>query len=96
MKSCIHNQWEARGEQSAAQQVAPRWKARDLAKNTRQADPDKERRDRLEIAVDDFAPRQYAENDMISRYVRAINYMKLKVRRRSLVIPRFLAGVPVR
>jgi hypothetical protein len=37
-----------------------------------------------EIAVDDFAARQYAENDMISRYVRAMNYMEQTVRRRSL------------
>jgi hypothetical protein len=37
-----------------------------------------------ETAVDDFAARQYAENDMISRYVRAIDYMELAVRRRSL------------
>ena len=37
-----------------------------------------------EIAVDDFAARQFAEDDMISRYVRAMNYMELAVRRRSL------------
>jgi hypothetical protein len=37
-----------------------------------------------ETAVDDFAARQYAENDMISGYVRAINYMELAARRRSL------------
>ena len=37
-----------------------------------------------EMAVDDFAARQYAENDMISRYVRAMNYMEQAVRRRSL------------
>ena len=37
-----------------------------------------------EPAVDDFAARQYAENDMISRYVRATDYMELAVRRRSL------------
>ena len=37
-----------------------------------------------EPAVGDFAARQYAENDMISRYVRAINYMELADRRRSL------------
>jgi hypothetical protein len=37
-----------------------------------------------EGAVDDFAPRQYAGNDMISRNVRAMNYMELAVRRRSL------------
>jgi len=37
-----------------------------------------------EPAVDDFAARQYAENDMISRYVRAMDYMELAVRRRSL------------
>jgi hypothetical protein len=34
-----------------------------------------------ELAVDDFAARQYAENDMIGRYVCAINYMELAVRR---------------
>ena len=37
-----------------------------------------------EVAVDDFAARQYAENDKISRYVRAMNYMELAIRRRSL------------
>ena len=37
-----------------------------------------------EIAVNDFAARQYAENDMINRYVRATDYMDLAVRRRSL------------
>ena len=37
-----------------------------------------------EVAVDDFAARQCAENDMISRYVRAMNYIELAVRRRSL------------
>jgi hypothetical protein len=37
-----------------------------------------------EVAVDDFAARQYADNDMISRYIRAMNYMELAVRRRSL------------
>ena len=35
-------------------------------------------------AVDDFAARQFAENNMISRYVRAVNYMELAARRRSL------------
>ena len=42
-----------------------------------------------EPAVDDFAARQYAENDMISRYVRATNYMELAVRRRSLAPVRY-------
>ena len=37
-----------------------------------------------EVAVDDFAARQYAENDMINRYVRAMNYIAAAVRRRSL------------
>ena len=37
-----------------------------------------------EPAVDDFAARQFAENDMISRYVRATNYKQNAVRRRSL------------
>ena len=37
-----------------------------------------------ESAVDDFAARQYAENDMISKYVRAMHYMATAVRRRSL------------
>ena len=37
-----------------------------------------------EVAVNDFAARQYAENDKISRYVRAMNYMELAIRRRSL------------
>jgi hypothetical protein len=35
-------------------------------------------------AVDDFAARLFAGIDMISRYVRATNYMELAVRRRSL------------
>ena len=37
-----------------------------------------------EPAVDDFAAREFAENDMISRYIRAMNQLKLTVRRRSL------------
>ena len=37
-----------------------------------------------EVAVDDFAARQFAGNDMISRYVRAMNYKQNAVRRRSL------------
>jgi hypothetical protein len=37
-----------------------------------------------EVAVDDFAARQCAENVMISRYVRAMNYITITVRRRSL------------
>jgi hypothetical protein len=37
-----------------------------------------------EMAVDDFAARQFAENDMISSYVRATDYMELALRRRSL------------
>jgi hypothetical protein len=37
-----------------------------------------------EPAVDDFAARQFAGIDMISRHVRATNYMELAVRRRSL------------
>jgi len=37
-----------------------------------------------EGAVDDFAARQFAGSDMISRYVRAMNYMEPAVRRRSL------------
>jgi hypothetical protein len=37
-----------------------------------------------EGAVDDFAARQYAENDMISGYVRAMNYTEPADRRRSL------------
>jgi hypothetical protein len=37
-----------------------------------------------EPAVDDFAARQYAGNDMISRYIRATDYMELASRRRSL------------
>ena len=37
-----------------------------------------------EVAVDDFAARQYAENDIISRYIRAMNYMELAARCRSL------------
>ena len=45
-----------------------------------------------EVAVDDFAARQYAENDIISRYVRAMNYMELAVRRRSLPVPLLFGG----
>ena len=45
-----------------------------------------------ELAVDDFAARQYAENDMINRYVRGMNYMELTVRRRSLAPVRWLAN----
>jgi hypothetical protein len=37
-----------------------------------------------EVAVDDFAARQYAENDMINRYFRAADDMELADRRRSL------------
>jgi len=37
-----------------------------------------------EGTVDDFAARQYAGNDMINKYVRAMNYMELAARRRSL------------
>ena len=37
-----------------------------------------------EVAIDDFAARWFAENDMVSRYVRATNNMELTVRRRSL------------
>ena len=37
-----------------------------------------------EYAVDDFAARQFAGNDMITRYVRAMNYLELADRRRSL------------
>ena len=41
----------------------------------------------MELAADDFAARQYAGIDMISRYVPAMNYMELTVRRRSHVSP---------
>ena len=37
-----------------------------------------------EVAVDEFAARQFAENEVNIRYVRAMNYMELTVRRRSL------------
>jgi hypothetical protein len=37
-----------------------------------------------ELAGDDFAALQFAENDMINKYVRARNYMDLTVRRLSL------------
>ena len=37
-----------------------------------------------EPPVDEFAARQYAEIDMINRYVRASDCMELAVRRRSL------------
>jgi len=36
-----------------------------------------------EPAVSECTARQFAENDMISRYVRATFYMELAVRRRS-------------
>ena len=42
-----------------------------------------------ETAVDDFAARHCAENDMINRYVRAMNCMELAVRRRSLAPVRY-------
>jgi hypothetical protein len=41
-----------------------------------------------EVAVDDYAAREYAENDMISKYVRATRYMDPAVRRRSLTAVR--------
>ena len=37
-----------------------------------------------EPAVDDFAAREFTEIDVISKHVRAMNYMELTVRRRSL------------
>ena len=37
-----------------------------------------------EHAVDDFAAREFAENDMINRYVRAANCLAVAVRRRRL------------
>ena len=37
-----------------------------------------------ELTVDDFAARQFADNFMISRYVRAMNYREPAIRRRSL------------
>ena len=37
-----------------------------------------------EIAVDEVAARQFAEDHMISRYIRATNYIVTDVRRRSL------------
>jgi len=37
-----------------------------------------------ELAVDEFAARRFADNEMINGYVRAMNYMELAVRRRSL------------
>jgi len=45
-----------------------------------------------EPAVDDFAARLYAENDMVSRYVRATDHMELAVRRRSLTAVRQAAA----
>ena len=44
-----------------------------------------------EPAVDDFAARQYAENEETSRHVRAMNYMEPAVRRRSLAAIRSAA-----
>ena len=43
-----------------------------------------------EGAVDDFAARRYAEHNMISRYVRAMNHLAGAVRR-SLFLSHFLA-----
>ena len=37
-----------------------------------------------ETVVDEFAARQYAENDMINRYIRATNCLAAALRRRSL------------
>jgi hypothetical protein len=37
-----------------------------------------------EVAVDEFAARPYAEIEANDGYVRAMNYMELAVRRRSL------------
>jgi len=37
-----------------------------------------------EVAVDDFAARQYAGIDVSNRYVRAMNHMERADRRRSL------------
>jgi len=37
-----------------------------------------------EPAVDDFAAREFTEIDVISKHVRAMNYMEQAVRRRSL------------
>ena len=37
-----------------------------------------------EVAVDEFAARQFAEIEMNNKYVRAMNYMEITVRRRSL------------
>jgi hypothetical protein len=37
-----------------------------------------------ELAVDDFAAREFAENEANDGYVRAANYMEPAVRRRSL------------
>ena len=37
-----------------------------------------------EVAVDDFAAREFAEIEVINRHVRAMNYVALTVLRRSL------------
>jgi hypothetical protein len=37
-----------------------------------------------EPAVDEFAARQFAENDTINRYIRAMNYKQIAARCRSL------------
>jgi len=50
--------------------------------------PPNQRLKLTEPAVDDFAARQYAENDMIYRYVRATFYMELTARCRSLAAVR--------
>ncbi|MGA7159710.1 MAG: hypothetical protein WBZ48_01830 [Bacteroidota bacterium] len=52
--------------------------------------------DKMEPAVDDFAVRQYAENDMISRYIRTIDYIELAARRPAYLSRCSLAGAPVR
>ena len=41
-----------------------------------------------EVAVDDYAAQQYAGNDLISRHVRATDYMEPASRRRSLTAVR--------
>jgi len=49
-----------------------------------QAQPPNQSLKLTEPAVDDFAARQFAGNDIINRYVRATDYMELAARRRRL------------
>jgi len=55
-----------------------------LTSSSCHAEREGEKRSPTEPVVGDFAARQNAENDIISKYVRATNYMAAVVRRRRL------------